>query len=465
MIRLNSNQTAKIVIFLLPFFLYEDLILSGFLFGVGLWLIHIEKMGPSINKLDWREYLFFLYMFHMLFGERDFAYIGIEPLFITEIVLFILVIAYHKELLKVHKNLLIYYLLVLIGLLWAVVYFYDYRLNAVRDSMMLVYAIWVPIVYHVFDKRGGYDLFFNLLKLFIVMKAGAYFYESLMILLGYRDIVFEGFRFNVGYAVPSLIVISLFLPLRHISLNYKIIAFVMIPAVFTLFHRSIFLGIFLALLLIYAAGHYRIRKTILLYGLSTLLVLSGFLVYYNTQIDVNIFEILERKSSLDEGNINFRFLSWEKVVEKFQEYYLLGYGVGSPVMYVIANTFYDTINLDYFDVRDLGGNAQPHNSYLNILTRFGIVIFPLFLYALWKPFERFLVLKKMRKTRNINYNGLLLLAGLLVLMYVFAFFNVVLESPHHSFPFWLAVGAVLKYGRKRNSKPDRIRLRRIKGTT
>jgi len=329
--------------------------------------------------------------------------------------------------------------------------------------MMLIYAIWVPIVYHVFSKRKGFNLFFNLLKLYIVMKAGAYFYEAVMILLGYKTIVFEGFRFNVGYAVPALIVISLFLPLRHISLNYKILSFAMIPAVFTLFHRSIFLGILLAVLLIYVAGHYRIKKTILTYGVTTVLVLFGFLVYYNTQVDVNLFEVLERKSSTDEGNINFRIQSWEKVLEKFNEYYLIGYGVGSPVMYVIANTFYDTINLSYFDVRDLGGNAQPHNSYLNILTRFGIVIFPLFLYALWKPFERLIVLIRQKKSRNINFNGLLLISGLLVLMYVFAFFNVVLESPHHSFPFWLAVGMILNYGRKRNSTPGTVRLKRTGG--
>ncbi|MEX0769235.1 MAG: hypothetical protein WD035_00780, partial [Balneolaceae bacterium] len=123
------------------------------------------------------------------------------------------------------------------------------------------------------------------------------------------------------------------------------------------------------------------------------------------------------------------------------------------------------INLSYFDVRDLGGNAQPHNSYLNILTRFGVVIFPLFLYAVWKPFERFLVLLRQRKSRNINFNGLLLIAGLLVLMYVFAFFNVVLESPHHSFPFWLAVGLILNYGRKRNSMPEKIRLSKAEEPT
>ncbi|MEX2600424.1 MAG: O-antigen ligase family protein [Balneolaceae bacterium] len=457
---LNSQQTARAVIFLLPFVLYEDLILAGGMFVAGLLLIHFEKIGPSLLKLEWREYLFFLYMFHMLFGERDFAYVGFEPLFVTEGVIAILAVAYHKELLRVHKNLLIYYLLVVIGLLWAAVYLYDFRLDAIRDSLMLVYAIWVPIVYHVFNKKLGYDLFFNLLKLFIVLKAGAYLYETVMILLGHRSIVFEGFRFGVGYAIPSLVVISLFVPLRHISMRYKLLSFAMLPAVFTMFHRSLFFGITLAVLLIFLMGKLRIRKTILTYGVTTLVVLFGFLFYYNTQVDVDLFQILERKSSLDEGNINFRFLSWEIVMEKFPDYFLLGYGVGRPVMFVQANQFFDTVNLSYFDIRDLGGNAQPHNSYLNILVRFGILIFPLFLYALWKPFERIIFFWKQRRREENRYYRFLLLSGLFILMLVFAFFNVVLESPHHSFPFWLAIGMILAYGRNRNRVPDRVRIRK-----
>src|SRR5690606_2402657 len=105
-------------------------------------------------------------------------------------------VGYYRELLRVQANLLIYYLLVAIGLLWAFVYFYDYRIDALRDSLMLVYAIWVPVIYQIFNKKRSYDLFFNLLKLFIVLKAGAYIYETVMILLGFKSIVFEGFRFG-----------------------------------------------------------------------------------------------------------------------------------------------------------------------------------------------------------------------------------------------------------------------------
>ncbi|MEX2574912.1 MAG: O-antigen ligase family protein [Balneolaceae bacterium] len=456
---INSKQTGLAVLFLLPFFLYEDLLLAAGIFAAGLLLIHVEKMGRCLSGLQWREYLFFLYMFHMLFGERSFAYLGLEPIFVTEIVLAALVFAYRRELLQVHKNLFIYYILVAIGLLWAVAYLPGYGISAMRDSLMLVYAIWVPVAYHVFRGRRGYDLFFNLVKLFIVLKAAAYLYEGSMILSGQRDLMFEGFRFNVGYVLPSLIVVSLFLPFRHLGLRYKLLSLVMLPAVFTLFHRSIFLGIALALVFIFFTGSAQIRKTILTYGTVSLVLLTGFLVYYNTQIEADLFRILERKSSADEGNISYRFLSWETVLEKYRDYPLLGYGVGRPVMYVQDNEFYDTIDMDYFDARDLGGNAQPHNSYLNILTRFGMVLFPLFLYALWKPAERTLLLVRGMHPAGERYNRLLLLGGMLILMYVFAFFNVVLESPHHAFPFWLTVAMVLAYGHSHNSPPEKVRLR------
>src|SRR5690625_7589654 len=95
---------------------------------------------------------------------------------------------------------------------------------------MLVYALWVPIIYHVFQRKQHYEFFFQLLKIFIALKAAAYCYEAVMILLGQRAITFEGFRFGVGYIVPALVVISLFLPLRHISLPYKILSLLMLPA-------------------------------------------------------------------------------------------------------------------------------------------------------------------------------------------------------------------------------------------
>lgn len=449
------------LILLTPFFLYEDVLLATILLVVGTILVNIEKIGHSIIRLEWREYIFFIYAFHMLFGERHFGYIGFEPLFITEIVIAFLTISYAKDLIKVRRVLFVYYLLVAIGLGFSFVYFFQHGLDAVRDSFMLLYAFWVPIIYHIFRSEKQYDLFFSLLKLFIVLKAIAYCYEAAMIVLGYQAITFEGFRFGVGYVMPTLIVIALFLPFKTIGWKYKLLSLLMIPAVFTMFHRSIFLGIMLAIIVIFIIGGVESKRNIIKYGVTSLTVLIGFLIYYNSIIDVDIFDILEAKSSLDEGNINFRFLSWQYVLDNFYDHYLLGYGVGRPIMYVYQNEFYSTIDLSYFEIRDLGGNAQPHNSYLNILARFGVLIFPIFLYAVFQPIFKFMKYINKKRVNGIEpYTRFLLLTGFLMSMYVLAFFNVVLEGPHHSFPFWLAIGMLLSFGRSGNFTPKVIRIRK-----
>lgn len=455
----NHINRAKSAVFLLPFLFYEDLLLAVVLIVAGLVLLYAEKIDQTIENLDWREFVFFLYMFHMLFGEREFAYLGLEPLFVTEIVLVILTVGYAKELLVIRRVLFIYYFVVLIGLAYAFFYLFWYQIDAIRDSFMLIYAFWVPIVYHVFSGRKHYNLFFMFLKLFIVLKAAAYFYESIMIVLGYKSINFEGFRFGVGYILPPLVVMTIFLPFKHIGRGYKVIALLMIPAVFTIFHRSIFLGVILAIAAFFLIGSTPIRKKILLYGSASLAVLIAFLIYYNSIVDVDIFRILETKSSLDEGNINYRLISWQVVLDKFYEHFILGFGVGRPLMYAHNNIFYTSVELSYFQIRDLAGNAQPHNSYLNVLARFGILMFPFFAVAVFKPLAK---IKRMaaRKMKNgiHAYSMLLFLVGFLLFMYVLAFFNVVLEGPHHSFPFWLVIGMLLSFERAGNLHPQKIRI-------
>ena len=458
-----THAQAKKALFLLPFLLYQDSTLGLAMILIGLVVMYIEKIGEAIGRLEWREYLFFIYMFHMLFGEREFAYVGFEPLFITEIVLAGLAVSYAKELLSVRKGLFVYYLLVLIGLGFALIYLGESKLDAIRDSFMLLYAIWVPIVYHVFRGKRHYDLFFQLLKIFIVLKGVAYLYEAVMIVAGLKAVTFEGFRFGVGYILPSMIVLTIFLPFRHIGLRYKVIALLMVPAVFTIFHRSIFLGIMLAVALMFLVGSTITRKKILAYGTLSLVLLISFLVYYNSVVDVNLFQILEYKTSLDEGNINYRVISWQHILDKFYEHFLLGYGVGKPVMFWYQDTFYTSVELTYFEIRDLDGNAQPHNSYLNILTRFGILLLQIFCFAIFHPLGRVAGYVRFKySTSQYAYSKFLLLAGFLLVMYVLAFFNVVLEGPHHSFPFWLAIGMLLAFGQAGNFSPTQVRFKTLK---
>jgi hypothetical protein len=46
-------------------------------------------------------------------------------------------------------------------------------------------------------------------------------------------------------------------------------------------------------------------------------------------------------------------------------------------------------------------------------------------------------------------------------MYVWAFFNVVLEGPHHSFHFWLATGMILGFGKAGNFSKKYVQIRKF----
>src|SRR5690625_6310863 len=105
--KVKHLQNAGIVFFLLPFFLYEDFLLSVILSVIGLAIIYAEKISQEFMKLEWREYVFFFYMFHMLFGGREFAYLGVEPLFVTQVVLGSLLLSYSTELRSVTQVLVL----------------------------------------------------------------------------------------------------------------------------------------------------------------------------------------------------------------------------------------------------------------------------------------------------------------------------------------------------------------------
>src|SRR5690625_7758029 len=94
--KVKHLQNAGIVFFLLPFFLYEDFLLSVILSVIGLAIIYAEKISQEFMKLEWRAYLLFFYIFHMLFGERAFGYVGFEPLSVTAIVWGLLILPYRS---------------------------------------------------------------------------------------------------------------------------------------------------------------------------------------------------------------------------------------------------------------------------------------------------------------------------------------------------------------------------------
>lgn len=439
----------KILVLLLPFYLYNGLYWATLFSIISFFLIEYSEVKDQINNLDWREVIFFAYLIHLLFGERDFTYVGIGKLYITEITLAVLIFMYRKELFSLKKMLSVYYLLTIIAGIWAIAYLPFYKINALRDALMLGYVIWVPIVYTVFDKHKKFDLFIGLVKVLIVVKTIYYIHRILLIITGHMNLAttgLEGFRFGVGIIVPGLAVMMLLLPLKEYNWKYRICSLVLILATFTEFHRSMFLGIALAAIVFFIMGTAKTKKIMIMYGTIGAVLLVGFIIYYNTLIQVDIYTILQQKFSSGSANVNYRFMAWNQAITDFKNNPVLGYGLGKPLLLIISNKLYPVSNLSYWQIAAIpGGNAQPHNSYLNIFVRFGMFNFLIFLGGILYPLKKIGFMRKVKKLDMAMYNRYLLFLGFLIFMYTYAGFNVVLESPYHGVPFWISIGMVLRY--------------------
>ncbi len=91
---------------------------------------------------------------------------------------------------------------------------------------------------------------------------------------------------------------------------------------------------------------------------------------------------------------------------------------------------------------DWVGWLEPHNSYIHILYRTGVIGL-LFIIVLWGLFIR--VLKFFIKELNIKG---ILLSSILLYWLIVANFEVILELPYFAIPFWSLFGAVLRYSNK-----------------
>jgi glycosyltransferase involved in cell wall biosynthesis/O-antigen ligase len=155
------------------------------------------------------------------------------------------------------------------------------------------------------------------------------------------------------------------------------------------------------------------------------------------------------------GAERFRSYLWRDAWNMFRSSPFAGIGFYRPVVYrVYAGKGEFWNNEGSFEFRSQGNQsttsppiAGPHNSYLNALARLGILglgFLALHLFCGWF----FLV------------RGYYACLFILLAQMMYAFFNVGLEGPVHSFPLLLLLGAGLKISRedaaaKRNKQPAR----------
>ncbi|HYF50303.1 MAG TPA: hypothetical protein VEJ63_12910 [Planctomycetota bacterium] len=129
----------------------------------------------------------------------------------------------------------------------------------------------------------------------------------------------------------------------------------------------------------------------------------------------------------------WRFLVWQQMGRDWWSGRpLIGAGVGKP-------WFYPALYHTQFHYGEDRLGLDPHNSFLNLLYRFGVVGFALLLaligsvlHTAWRALKR-------------TGSGDVLLEGLLLYFFYtvfFAMFTVALEGSPYAMPFWLSLGLV-----------------------
>jgi hypothetical protein len=142
------------------------------------------------------------------------------------------------------------------------------------------------------------------------------------------------------------------------------------------------------------------------------------------QLKNNVTSIVKRgteQNGLDE-NVVWRLAWWGKIVDYtfLGPYFFQGKGLG------INLSVDDDIHMEDDSLR------SPHNFHLNILARFGVPIFFLWLFFL---FTMFIELKnKMASPERLTYLSIVLA------FFINATFDVSLEGPMSAFPCWTFVG-------------------------
>jgi len=112
---------------------------------------------------------------------------------------------------------------------------------------------------------------------------------------------------------------------------------------------------------------------------------------------------------------------------------VFGAGFGRPANFHWDGNVYDTRN----DV-DVESVSPPHNSFMNLLYRTGLIGFGALVALLWVAVRGFL--RQLRATRTADLAALL---ALFAFICVVAFLNVALEGPYMAMFFWTVVGLML----------------------
>jgi hypothetical protein len=408
--------------------------------------LHSKIKSPELLML-------FLIMGTISFG-REFSYLGIKieesNIYVTEIVLiatWILVFlrkAIIKEMLFKNSPLnLLFLFYYAIGLLCLFRGIFDFGLEAVRHSVIVYYSLFYFLILELITDPHQLERFLKCSLIASTVALLVIFYNFVSGLGFQTSTEVKRYGANIG-ALSLAFCFFFWLSLSIFKVKSKAKSFlnIFVPlqifaAVFLIQHRALLLAIVGGLVFIFALINKAHRFKYIVFALCGLLLILS-IDYFSGVLSTNILVkgTLERASTIltpkEDPNSFHRMAMWSEVLGRTTEKPLLGEGFGPPFSMFFGSKFYD-----YSETRLL-----PHNSFLWILNRMGVVGFGIFFFLILKFYLTAIkAYKSMNPGKFKAY--MLALISCHVCISIYAFFNVVLEGPYMGIFFWIIMGLVM----------------------
>jgi O-antigen ligase len=432
---------------------------------IGFLALLLRQLAGFDSKIKSPELLMLLLGMGTISFGRQFSYLGIEigeiNVYVTELILtatwgliFLRKVVTKEMHFKKSSLNLLFLFYYAVGLLCLLRGIFDFGMEAVRHSVIVYYSLFYFLILELITNIRQMERF---LKCSLIASIGA------LLVMFYNFASGVGFQTNTevmryGANIGALSLAFCFffwLSLSIFKVKSKAKSFlniIILPqifaAVFLVQHRALLLAMAGGLFFIFVL----INKTRAFKYL--VFVLCGFLLflsfdYFSGALSTNSLfkDTLKRASTIltpeEDPNSLHRIAMWSEVLDRTIDEPLLGEGFGPPFSMFFGSRFYD-----YSESRLL-----PHNSFLWILNRMGIIGFGIFLLLILKFYRSAIkAYKSMIPGKSKAY--LLALLSCHVCISIFAFFNVVLEGPFMGIFFWIIMGLTMALIGINENEPD-----------
>lgn len=394
----------------------------------------------------------YLHLFVLVYALYTFLNKGIAYAFLAEILLvfgaLLFIVEKKKFLLIWNRPVKIIVLFMAITVIYTIIAVGRFPLKSIlQDAAMFVYALFVFVVFLMQD---GLEWIKS--KLFLIYQWYPLAMFILFVLVSFVPF-FQQFTlfgnvplllYKYGDMGVHLLIATLLMLTNHISLkqhwkwiNACLIVFLFL--VISSYNRAGMLAYLAGILVFLIVYRKRFSTQVIRSYLLVLviLVVPVIVLFVNTKVDENfqgrtigVMQLQQNINSIFDSDADgtlaenklWRLTWWFKILNDATEpkNALIGKGIGANLA-LISDVRVEDERL-----------RSPHNFHLNVLARFGVLFFFLWIFWIWQH------LKQLRKSNDNDLNLLIVIFFLSFL--INASFDVYLEGPMGAMPFWSWLG-------------------------